>query len=101
VPLDIPAVARLLRGVLNAQFLMIGIVGVVGSLACVWAGRLPFAFAAGALAILAIWARPRFLRHWDAQRDVARRLRRLHVGGMAGNAAMVASLVGGIPHTVV
>ncbi len=100
-PLDIPQVATLLRGMFNAQFLMIGILGVIGTLAYAWAGRLPFAVVTGALALLAIWARPRFLRHWDAQRDAARKLRRLHVGGMAGNAAMLASLLGSIPYVVV
>jgi hypothetical protein len=106
VKLDIPQVAQLLRGLFNAHFLMMSIAGVIGTVALALAGRLVLAIGIGLIAALALWGRRRFLRHWDAQwnardagdADAVRRLRRMHWGGMLGNALQLAAVVACIPY---
>ena len=106
VKLDIPEVARLLRGMFNAHFLMLSIAGVIGTIAFVVTGHLAFAIVTGLIAAFAVWARRRFLQEWDAQLDArdagdagaVRRLRRLHWGGMLCNAIQLAVIVGSIPY---
>jgi len=103
VKLDIPQVARLLRGMFNAYFLAIAIAGVIAMAAFAVTGRLAFAIGIGLIAAFAFSARRWFLRQMDAQisagdADAARRLRRLHWGGMLSNAVQVAAIVVSIPY---
>ena len=103
VTLDIPPVAQLLRGLFNAYFLMMIITGVIGTVAFAVTGRLVFTIGIGLLAAFAVSARRWFLRQMDAQisagdADAARRLRRLHWGGMLSNAVQVAAIVVSIPY---
>lgn len=106
VKLDIPEVAQLLRGMFSVHFLMVSIAGVIATVAFVVVGRPVFAVGLAAIAALAFWARPRFLRQWDAEidarsagdLDAVRRLRRMHCGGMLGNALQVVAVVAGIPY---
>ena len=109
VKLDIPAVTQLLRGLFNAHFLTMSIVGVIGTVVYAVAGRLVFALAIGLMAAFAVWARRWFLRQMDLQlsareagdADAVRRLRRLHLGGMLSNAIQLAAVVGSIPYIMV
>ena len=109
VKLDIPAVTQLLRGLFNAHFLTMSIVGVVGTVAFAVAGRPVFAIGIGLMAAFAVCARRWFLRQMDAQLsardagdvDAVRRLRRLHWGGMLSNAIQLVAIVGSIPHVIV
>jgi hypothetical protein len=108
VKLDIPPVAQLLRGMFNYYFLMMRIVGIIGMVAFAVAGRPAFAVGVGAIAAFAVWARRWFLRQMDAQitardagdADTARRMRRLHWGGMLCNAIQLVVLVGSIPYVM-
>jgi hypothetical protein len=109
VKLDIPPVARLLRGMFNAYFLAMTIAAVIGTVAFAVAGRLVFAIGIGLLAAFAASARRWFLRQMDAalrardagDADAVRRLRRLHWGGMLCHAIQLVAIVGGIPHVIV
>jgi hypothetical protein len=106
VKLDIPPVTQLLRGMFNAHFLMLSIVGIIGTIIFAAAGRPGFTIGIGLIAAFAFWARGWFLQQWDAQlraRDAGdanavRQLRRLHWGSMLGNAILVAAVVGSIPY---
>jgi hypothetical protein len=106
VKLDIPQVTQLLRGMFDIQFVMLSIAGVIGTLAFALAGRPAFAIAAGAVAVLAILGRRRFMGLVDAElgaRDsgdanAVRRLRRLHWVGMLCNAVLLAGLVSSLPY---
>jgi hypothetical protein len=106
VALDIQPVALLLRGLFNAYFLMMTIAGVIGTVAFAVTGRLVFAIGIGLLAAFAVSARRWFLRQMDVQlgardagdADAARRLRRLHWGGMLCNAIQLVAIVGSIPY---
>jgi hypothetical protein len=106
VKLDVPEVTQLLRGLFNAHFLMVGIAGMIGTLAYALAGRWTFAVGIGLVAAFAVWGRGWFLGQMDAQliaRDAGdanavRRLRRLHWGGMLCNATVLAVLVRSIPY---
>ena len=108
VKLDIPPVAQLLRGMFNYYFLMMRIVGIIGMVAFAVAGRPAFAVGVGVIAAFAVWARRWFLRQIDAQitardagdADTARRMRRLHWGGMLCNAIQLVALVGSIPYVM-
>ena len=62
VKLDIPEVARLLRGMFNAYFLMLSIAGAIGTLAFALTGHLAFAIVTGSIAAFAVWARRWFLQ---------------------------------------
>jgi hypothetical protein len=106
VALDIQPVAQLLRGLFNGYFLMMTIAGVIGTVAFAVTGRLVFAIGIGLLAAFAVSARRWFLRQMDVQlsardagdADAARRLRRLHWGGMLCNAIQLVAIVGSIPY---
>ncbi|MBR1121317.1 hypothetical protein JQ628_07300 [Bradyrhizobium lablabi] len=106
VKLDIPPVTLLLRGMFNAHFLMVSIAGIIGTLTFAIAGRPVFAIGIGLIAAFAFWSRGSFLRRWDAQlsaRDAGdkcavRRLRRMHWGGMLGNAIQTVAIVASIPY---
>ena len=109
VKLEIPSVTQLLRGLFNVHFLIVSIAGVIGTLAFAVAGRLVVAIGIGLIAAFAVSARRWFLRQMDAQlgtrpagdADAARRLRRLHWGGMLCNAIQLVAIVGSIPYIVV
>ena len=106
VTLDIPAVAQLLRGMFNGYLLTLTIAGAVGALAVAAEGRLILAFGIGLIAGLAVMSRRWFLSQMDArlrERDAgdaeaARRMRRLHWGGMLSNAVQLVIVVACIPY---
>ena len=109
VKLDIPQVALLLRTMFNGYFLTLAIAGAIGTMAVALTGRLGLAIGIGLIAAFAVSARRRFLRQMDAQlgtrhagdADAARRLRRLHWGGMLSNAIQLAVVVACIPYIAV
>ena len=106
VKLDIPPVTALLRGMFNAYFVMMTIAGAIATVAFAMAGRVVFAVGFVLITALAVSVRRWFLRQMDAELsardagDVAAvgRLRRLHWGGMLGNAVQLAVIVVGIPY---
>ena len=105
VSLDIRPVALLMRAMFNGYFLTLAIAGVVGMVAVILDGRPLLAVGIGLIAALAASLRRWFLRRIDAgigdsdpgDADDARRLRRLHYGGMLSNAIQLALLVAAIP----
>jgi hypothetical protein len=109
VKLDITPVALLLRGMFNVYFLTLTIAGVIGTAAFVVAGRPAFVIGIGLIAAFAVSARRWFLRQMDAElstrhagnADAARRLRRLHWGGMLCNAIQLVAIVSSIPYIMV
>src|SRR5262245_3886403 len=109
VRLDVPQVTRLLRGLFNYYFLMVGVAGVVGTIAYLVAGRLTIAVVICLIGAFAVWARGWFLRQMDAElsardlgdADAIRRLRRLHWSGMACNAVQLIAIVASLPYVVV
>jgi hypothetical protein len=109
VKLDIPQVALLLRTMFNGYFLTLAIAGVIGTIAVALTGRLGLAIGIGLIAAFAASSRRWFLRRMDARlsdrdagdADAARRLRRLHWGGMLSNAIQLAVVVACIPYIAV
>lgn len=109
VKLDIEQVTRMMRGHFNGYFLILGIAGVIGTVAFAVAGRLVVAIGISLIAAYAMWARRWFLQHMDAEisaRDAGdgqavRRLRRLHWGGMLGNAVQLVAVIASIPYITV
>ena len=109
VRLDIPAVAQLLRAMFSGYFLTLAIAGGIGMMAVAAEGRPVLAIGIGLIAAFAASSRRWFLRHMDARpgdrdagdADAARRLRRLHWGGMASNAIQLAVIVACIPYIAV
>jgi hypothetical protein len=103
-PLSDPVVTWLLRGVFNVGFWLVDLFGAASAVAFLAAGRPPVTVALGLLASLAVLVRHWLLRRMDADlgaRDAGdpkavRRLRRLHWGGMAYNAAQLAAVVANI-----
>jgi hypothetical protein len=108
VRLDIEPVALLLRGLFNAYFVMMSIAGAVVTLAFAVAGRPRSAICIGFMTAFAVSGCRWFLQRLDVQlraRDAgdpgaARRLRRLHLAGMLGNAILLLGFVGSIPYTI-
>jgi hypothetical protein len=108
VKLDIPPVAKLLRGMFHGYFIALAIAGVVGTVGLAVAGRPAFLIGIAVVAF-AVFARRWFLRRIDAQLGpepagdggMARGLRRLHVAGMLCNAAQFVLVVGCIPYIMV
>jgi len=109
VSLDIPPVTQLLRGMFSSYFLMVAIAGAVGMVVVAMTGRLFVVIGIGVIAAFAVLARRWFLERMDAQlrardagdAEAVRRLRRLHWGVMACNAAQLVVLLGSIPYVVV
>jgi hypothetical protein len=109
VRLDIRPVALLLRGMFNGYFLTLAAAAVVGAIAVAVAGRLVLAIGIGLIAAFAVSSRRWFLQRMDAQisdrdpgdADAARRLRRLHWGGMLSNPIQLAVVVACIPYIAV
>lgn len=102
VKLDIPPVARLLRLMFGAYFLVLTTTAVIGAVMFAMTGPWAFVFGIGVLASTVI-ARRWFLRRMDAQidtwpADVGRQLRRLHYGGMLCNAIQLVVVMGSIPY---
>lgn len=106
VKLDIPPVARLLRGMFHGYFVFLILGGVIGAAGLAVAGRAGFFAMAVGVVIFAVLARRWFLRRIDAEigsgpagaGTVARRLRQLHVAGMLCNAVQFAAVAGTIPY---
>jgi hypothetical protein len=109
VSLDTRPVAQLLRAMFNGYFLTLAIAGIIGALAVAMTGRLGLAIGIGLIAAFAALSRRWFLRQMDArlgERDAgdteaARKLRRLHWGGMMSNAIQLAAVVASINHFAV
>ena len=109
VRLDIPAVAQLLRAMFSGYFLTLAIAGGIGMMAVAAEGRLVLAIGIGLVTAFAASSRRWFLRQMDAgisertagDADAARRLRRLHWGGMASNAIQLGVIVACIPYIAV
>jgi len=105
VRLDIPQVARLLRGMFDAYYVALTIAGVFGTITFAIAGRPVFVVGIGLLLAFAIWARRWFLRQMDAQppcnAEGARRMRQLHWGGMLCNAVQLGAILLSIPYVMV
>jgi len=109
VKLDVPAVALLLRAMFNGYFLTLAVAGVIGTIAVGLTGRLLLAMGIGLIAAFTAWSRRWFLQQMDARlrdgeagvADAARRLRRLHWGGMLSNAIQLAAIVACIPYIAV
>ena len=109
VRLDIAPVAQLLRGMFNGYFVTLAVAGAIGTVAVAAAGRPVLAIGSGLIAAFAASSRRWFLRRMDAQlgdgeggdAQAARRLRRLHWGGMLSNAIQVAVVVLSVPYIAV
>jgi hypothetical protein len=109
VRLDILPVAKLLRAMFNGYFLTLAIAAAVGTIAVAAEGRLGLAIGIGLIAALAASSRRWFLQQMDARlrdrdavdADAARRLRRLHWGGMLSNAIQLSVIVASIPYIAV
>ncbi len=109
VKLDIRPVALLLRAMFNGYFLTLAVAGVVGTIAVAIDGRLLLAIGIGLITAVAVSSRRWFLEQMDAglsdrdagDADAARRLRRLHWGGMLSNAVQLAIVVACIPYIAV
>jgi hypothetical protein len=109
VRLDVRPVALLLRAMFNGYFLTLAVAAAIGTLAVAATGRLGLALAIGLIAALTAMSRRWFLQQMDArlsERDAgdaeaARRLRRLHWGGMLSNAIQLAVVVASIPYVAV
>ncbi|WP_061027294.1 hypothetical protein [Bradyrhizobium sp. CCH5-F6] len=103
VKLDIPPVALLLRTMFSGYFLTVAGAGVVGTMALAVTGHLLLPVGIGLIAAFAALSRRWFLRQMDARlgdsdAGAARRLRRLHWGGMLSNAVQLAAVVACIPY---
>lgn len=105
VKLDVPTVTQLLRGHFHFSFMALSVVAVIGTLAFSIAGRPLGAIGIAVIAAFAMWARRWFVPRMDAEMrardngdaDAVRRLRRLHVTGMACNAIPLAGMLASIP----
>jgi hypothetical protein len=108
VGLEIPEVTRLLRGMFDGYFLVVGITGVVATILFAVAGRPVFAVGATILASVAIAVRRWLLRRMDAgllARDAGapfavRQLRVVHLNGMLINAVQLAAVVASVAFIV-
>jgi len=104
VRLDVPQVRSLMRSHVNGYLLWLRIAAALAVVATIAAGRPTLAILPAAIAILAFVARPRILErmdgiaaaHEEGDRDATRRLRWLHVGGMLGNAVVLAGVMGSV-----
>ena len=106
VTLDIPPVGLLLRAMFNGYFLTLIVAALVATAVVALDGRFALAAGIGLIAAIAFASRRWFLQQMDARlrdreagdADAPRRLRRLHWGGMLGNAAQLAVVIACIPY---
>lgn len=109
VALDIRSVILLLRSMFNGYFLTLAVAGAVGTVAVAAEGRVVLALGIALVAVLAALSRRWFLQQINARLDdqdagdanAARRLRKLHWGGMVSNALQVIVVVASIPYVTV
>jgi hypothetical protein len=105
VPLTIPEVTQLLRGLFHAYFLVAAIAAAVATLAFAAAGRPGLMLGTALIAAFAFAARRWFLIRIDAalqardagSLDAVRRLRRLHLMGMLVNLVVFAAAASMVP----
>ncbi len=105
VKLDIPVVARLLRGLFSVGFLLIAGAGGIAVIAFAATGAPAFAIGASLIVVFTIAARRWFLRHMDAHwsavaagsHPATRRLRLLHCAGMATTFVQIVAVVSSVP----
>jgi hypothetical protein len=105
VPLTVPEVTQLLRGLFHAYFLVASVAGAAATVVFAVAGRPGLMLGAALIAAIAFAARRWFLRRIDAQlqlrdagdQDAVRGLRRLHWIGMAVNLVVFAGATSMVP----
>lgn len=105
VRLGSPDVSILLRGLLNAYFLMLAIASLIATVALAVSGHLVFAVCTALLGSLAIVARHWLLRRVDAQRsareagnhDAIRHFRWVHLAVMGTNFVQFVAVLGAVP----
>lgn len=103
VKLDIPPVAKLLRGMFHGYFVALAIAGVIATAGLAVAGRPGFIIIGIGVLAFAVLAHRWFLRRMDARIDSdnggkASGLRRLHLAGMMCNAIQFAAVASCIPY---
>ncbi len=100
-----PVATWLLRGLFNTYFRVVAVLCAISALAFLHAGKPVVSLGLAAVVMLAIYARRWFVGHMDAEiaardagnAEATRRLRRLHVGGIAYNLAQMAAIIASIP----
>lgn len=105
VRLDIPQVSFLLRSQFSGYFITVVGAGLVSTAGFAFAGRPAFAAGAAMITVFAFLARRWFLRRIDGEiatcaagdLTAARRLRRLHVGGMLCNLVELGFVMAAVP----
>jgi hypothetical protein len=105
VPLNIPEVTKLLRGLFHAYFMVAAGAAALAAVIFVAAGKLLPAMGVVLVGVFAFYARRWFLTRIDSQiaaRDAGnagavRELRRLHVRGMLVNFVQLAAVVSLVP----
>lgn len=108
VRLSVPKVPVLLRAMFRGYFWMLMIISPLAVLAYTVAGKFGPAFGVCLIAAAAYVAHPWFMRSFNTAleaRDAGdiggvARMRRLHVGGMLVNSAVLAVVILGIPYVV-
>ncbi len=102
VPLDVPEVARLFRGLFSIYFRVVAATGLLATVAFAASGRIDFMAGMLVLVATALATRGWTLHRIDAQQDAyragdrtaMRRLRMLHWGSMVANILVIASMAG-------
>jgi hypothetical protein len=105
VPLHVPEVARLLRGLFHAYFLVASLAAAIATVALAVAGRPGLMLGTALISALAFAARRWFLRRIDVQlrardagdHDAVRGLRRLHWMGMLANLVVFVGAASMVP----
>lgn len=108
VRLSVPKVPVLLRAMFRGYFWMLMIISPLAVMAYLVAEKYGPALGVCVIAALAYAAHPWFMRHFNAALDArdagditgVARMRRLHVGGMLVNCAVLATVILGIPYVV-
>jgi len=101
VNLEVPEVARLLRGLFNIYFQMVAVTAFIAAIAFAATGRPLFTACMCLIGAFSIVARRWFLQRIDAQqtareagnRASIRQFRLLHLGGMATNLGQLAAIM--------
>lgn len=108
VRLSIPKVPVLLRAMFRGYFWMLMVISPLATLAYLVAGKYGPALGVCVIAVSAVLAHRWFIRNFNAALDArdagdvgaVARMRRLHVGGMLVNSAVLAVVILGIPYVV-